>query len=60
MQVDHPVRLGERERSKHTAFTTVNTAAVAPIPSASVMIAASANDGDVISWRIANRTSCFR
>lgn len=44
-------RSGSRNGSGRstTALTTLNTAAVAPIPSASVVIAAIANDGDLIS-----------
>ena len=40
-----PVRLGERQRPEQTELTTLKIAVVAPIPSASVMTAVSANDG---------------
>src|SRR4029079_19675422 len=44
----------------NTPFTTVNTAVVAPIPSASVASAASVNTGFFRSVRIANEMSCVK
>src|SRR5690242_13333537 len=41
-----------------TAFSVLKIAVVAPIPSASVAIAASGNAGALRRLRIANRTSC--
>jgi len=42
-----------------SAFSTLNTIALAPIPSASVTTAASANPGDLRNCRIANRMSLY-
>src|SRR3954470_2153524 len=40
-----------------SAFRTLNTTALAPMPSARVTIAVRANPGDLASWRIAYRMS---